>query len=91
MADLDNDGVNDLLVGFRAGGLVLWRGGDFSTGLAELAWMSDGQDDFTGWIPAPNSPCAGLRTQDQHPPIFSAFAGSISPAGSYERMPQGKT
>ncbi len=61
VADLDNDGVHDLLVGFRAGGLVLWRGGDFSTGLAELAWPPDGQDNFGGWIPAPNPVRAGAQ------------------------------
>lgn len=64
MADLDADGIHDLVAGFRGGGLVLWRGGDFSTGLNELAWpnMSEG---LSGWVPAPNPVRAGTLLELQ--------------------------
>jgi hypothetical protein len=61
VADLDGDGVHDLISGFRSGGLVLWRGGDFSTGLNELAWENGRSEGNTGWIAAPNPVQAGAE------------------------------
>ena len=62
-ADLDNDGIPDLVVGGRDGGLTLWRGGA-EDAIRVCSPLVDGIDNFPNptaaeWRPAPNPISAG--------------------------------
>jgi hypothetical protein len=66
-ADLDNDGIPDLVVGGRDGGLTLWRGGA-EDAIRICSPLVDGIDNFPNptaaeWRPAPNPISAGSQLE----------------------------